>query len=117
MPEKTYGFNEDGFKRVKKTVHKSERRLPDVGRRTRRVQTKGRLGTQKMGKTDAAHAIYDYGTISIWSGAAADTLTDTTVNIEDVYNHFATLEEDTWVILTLFPWGWELSTAGCEPDP
>lgn len=42
MAEKVYGLSQGAFQRVANVVRKVERRLPDVGRRTRRVQSTGR---------------------------------------------------------------------------
>lgn len=111
MPEKVIGFSQDGFKRVRKAVHKSEGTLPPVGRRTRRVQPSG-PPRPKIGKTDATSTIDNTVTVSIWSGASSSTIADTGENVT-AYNRFATVASGAWVKIERFPFGWEITAAEC----
>lgn len=66
-----------------------------------------------LGKTDAAHAKGATGTISIYTGTTKGSETDSGRNIEGVYNRFADLAADKWVLLHWVAGGWELIAGEC----
>lgn len=61
----------------------------------------------RIGKTDAAIKQGESGTVSLYTGATPDALTDTTDNVT-AYSRFNRVEAGRWVALVTKPWGEEL---------
>lgn len=70
------------------------------------------LGRDIEGKTDAAHAKSASGTISVWTGATAAGLTDSTDNIT-AYNRYADVAITKFVKCVAMPYGWILVSGEC----
>jgi hypothetical protein len=64
------------------------------------------------GKTDTAHAVGTTAAISVWNGTTSAGLLDTGDNL-DAYNRFADIAITTACFIRAFPFGWEVSIAGC----
>lgn len=111
MAEPVFGLTRGAARLVGEMADRHRQRLPDVGRRTRRVAAAAGSAAVKLGKTDASHAKGASGTISIWSGDAGSE-TDTGDD-ETAWNKFANVTSGKWVLITEVNGQWYLTSAEC----
>ncbi|NBW11005.1 MAG: hypothetical protein EBR82_23540 [Caulobacteraceae bacterium] len=65
-----------------------------------------------IGKTNSAHNKGANGTISVYSGSTAATLSDTGQDVT-AYNRFGNIGANKWVRVWTYPWGFEVEAAEC----
>lgn len=106
-----YTFSGDAVTRIRQTVRTVEG-MPSVPQASRVNSTPLQWDYAQIGKTDAAHVKGENGTISIYSGTAADSLTDTGENVT-AYNRFGNIASDKFVFVWTMPWGYEITAAEC----
>lgn len=111
MADEVFGLTRPAVRAVTRVVADHRQSLPATGRRTRRIFPT--TGIQvRIGKADEDISKGSSGTISIWTGDAADSLTDSGKDIE-AYVRMADVDEGKWVYVTRFPSGWEVTMAEC----
>jgi hypothetical protein len=104
-------FNSDAVERIRQTVRTVEgQQSVPMGQRANTTPIQFDYGT--IGKTDAAHNKGASGTISVYSGTSASSLTDTGDNIT-AYNRFGNISSGKWVFVWTMPWGFEITAAEC----
>lgn len=104
-------FNADAVGRIRETVRTVEG-WQSVPQTQRSNTTPLQFDYALIGKTDAAHNKGASGTISIYSGASASSLSDTGDNVT-AYNRFGSIAANRWVFVWTMPWGFEITAAEC----
>ena len=106
-----YTFSGDAVTRIRQTVRTVEG-MQSVPQASRANTTPLQFDYAQIGKTDAAHNKGASGTISIYSGSASSSLTDTGDNVT-AYNRFGNIASGKWVFVWTLPWGFEITAAEC----
>jgi hypothetical protein len=104
-------FSNDAVNRIRQTVRTVEG-MQTVPEAARGNFTPLQFDYGTIGKTDAAHNKGASGTISVYSGTSASSLTDTGDNIT-AYNRFGSIAAGKWVFVWTMPWGFEITAAEC----
>ena len=104
-------FNADAVGRIRATVRTVEG-WQSVPQAQRANTTPLQFDYAQIGKTDSAHNKGASGTISIYSGTASSSLTDTGDNVT-AYNRFGNIASGKWVFVWTLPWGFEITAAEC----
>lgn len=110
MTQKGYVHDADGFDRVRRVVHTVERggiehpfyqSLPPVGMEV------------LIGKADSEITAGNSGTVSLWAGTAANSLSDTSQDVT-AYARIGTVGSGKWVYLLPTAHGFEVVNAECD---
>ena len=104
-------FSNDAVQRIRRTVRtvEGQQELPQTSRANTAVH---QFDYMIIGKTDAAINKGASGTVSVYSGSASSSLTDTGENIT-AYNRFGNVASGKMVACWTMPWGFELVSAEC----